>query len=223
MRSARTKEMNLTRRVATLVTLFALMGSLIPPARPLQVSALAHGADAFGALAAPAAATHLTPEQAREAYGRVGMSFEANHGQSDEQVKFIARGSGYTLFLTPAEAVFVLARRSGEQAESRADSPIKENTTERIGKATASEPPAVLRMKLERANRQPAVSGQEELAGKVNYFIGNDPDQWHTDVPTFGRVRYAGVYEGVDMVYYGNQQQLEYDFVVAPGASYRHN
>src|SRR2546430_16603115 len=73
-------------------------------------------------------------------------------------------------------------------------------------------------MKLVGANQAANVTALEELPGKSNYFIGNDPKQWRTDVPTYGKVKYEGVYPGVDLVYYGNQRQLEYDFVVAPGA-----
>ena len=72
-------------------------------------------------------------------------------------------------------------------------------------------------MKLVGANEAAAVVGADELEGKVNYFLGSDPSKCHADVPTYGRVRYEGVYPGVDLVYYGNQRQLEYDFVVAPG------
>jgi len=61
--------------------------------------------------------------------------------------------------------------------------------------------------------------GEEQLPGVANYFIGSDPAGWHTNIPTFAKVRYAGVYPGIDLVYYGNQRQLEYDFAVAPGAS----
>ena len=63
------------------------------------------------------------------------------------------------------------------------------------------------------------VSGTDPLPGKANYIIGNDPAKCHTNVPTYAKVRYASVYPGVDLVYYGNQRQLEYDFIVAPGAS----
>jgi hypothetical protein len=73
-------------------------------------------------------------------------------------------------------------------------------------------------MKLVKANASANVTGEDELAGKSNYFIGNDANKWHTDVPTYAKVRYQDVYPGVDLVYYGNQRQLEYDFVVAPGA-----
>jgi len=72
-------------------------------------------------------------------------------------------------------------------------------------------------MQLVDANAAPTVAGLEELTGKANYLLGNDPSQWRTDVPTYGQVRYQNVYPGVDLVYYGSQQQLEYDFVVTPG------
>ena len=60
--------------------------------------------------------------------------------------------------------------------------------------------------------------GAGPVAGTSNYFIGNDPSQWHTDIPNYGQVEEQNVYPGVDLVYYGNQQQLEYNFTVAPGA-----
>src|SRR5207249_8801556 len=76
----------------------------------------------------------------------------------------------------------------------------------------------VLRMKLVGANQAARVTALDELPGKSNYFVGNDPKKWRTDVPTYGKVKYEGVYPGIDLIYYGNQRQLEYDFVVAPGA-----
>ena len=79
----------------------------------------------------------------------------------------------------------------------------------------------MVRMKLVGANPQAKVSGLDELPGKSNYFIGNDPKKWRTNVPNYAKVKYANVYPGVDLVYYGNQRQLEYDFVVQPGADPR--
>ena len=76
-------------------------------------------------------------------------------------------------------------------------------------------------MKLRNANPATKVTGVDELAGKSNYFIGNDPAKWHTNVPIYAKVKYEGVYSGIDLVYYGNQRQLEYDFIVAPGANPR--
>src|SRR5207247_1970406 len=79
----------------------------------------------------------------------------------------------------------------------------------------------VLRMTFIGANPEPSVVGAEELPGKANYFIGSDPVKWRTDVPTYAKVRYKNVYPGIDLIYYGNQRQLEYDFVVSPGADPR--
>jgi hypothetical protein len=76
-------------------------------------------------------------------------------------------------------------------------------------------------MKLVGANPQAKVTGLEELPGKSNYFIGNDPKKWRTNVPNYAKVKYADVYPGVDLVYYPNRRQLEYDFVVQPGADPR--
>jgi hypothetical protein len=96
------------------------------------------------------------------------------------------------------------------------------------GPRAAAEPEAVrpvertlLRMTLAGANPAPSAAGIEELPGKVNYFIGKDPKAWRTNIPTYGKVRYGAVYRGIDLVYYGNGRQLEYDFIVAPGADPR--
>src|SRR5215212_11409041 len=72
-----------------------------------------------------------------------------------------------------------------------------------------------------RARTRARAEGSGELSGKANYFVGDDPSKWRANVETFARVRYAEVYEGVDLVYYGNQRQLEYDFRVAPGGDPR--
>ena len=148
--------------------------------------------------------------QVVEAYGKLPLSFEANQGQSDSRVDFLSRGSGYTLFLTPAEAVLTLRKPVAAHRESTRH----ENAE---AEETPAVPPAVVRMKLVGANPAPRVSGLEELPGRSNYFIGNDPTKWRTDVPHYAKVQYKDVYPGVDLVYYGNQGQLEYDLVVEPG------
>jgi hypothetical protein len=137
-----------------------------------------------------------------ESYGKLPLAFEANHGQIDSQVKFVTRTNAYSLFLTGDEAVLSLR---GEKARGE-----KVKTDQANG--------GVLRMKLRDANPSAQVTGMDELAGTSNYFIGNDPAKWHTNVSTYSKVKYEGVYSGIDLVYYGNQRQLEYDFVVAPGA-----
>jgi hypothetical protein len=136
------------------------------------------------------------------------LFFEANRGQSDASVKFLARSSGYTLFVTPTETVFAGARTSvahGPLAQS--GSPDRNNPL-----------PAILRMKLLNGNSAPQITGVKELPGKVNYLIGNNPRDWHTGVPLYEEVRSREVYPGIDLVFHGDQRQLEYDFQVAPGA-----
>jgi hypothetical protein len=205
-------------------------------------------------------------------YGRLPLSFEANRGQTDGQVKFVSRGRGYTLCLTSNEAVLALRRASQEsRVESRKwkgfsgdplafrnskfenrnspafnlqseifnhPSPVPRTTDASFAPlfptpywllpssqspAPSPEPqaPAVVRLKLVGANPAAKVKGLEELPGKSNYFIGNDPKKWRTNVPNYAKVQYKEVYFGVDLVYYGNQRQLEYDFVVAPGGDPR--
>ena len=148
------------------------------------------------------------------------MQFEANLGLTDSEVKFIARGAGYTVFLTPTEAVLVL--RPTEPSEGN-HGPVLPGLDLRSPrqpepKASPERDTTVVRLGLVGANPNPEVAGVEPLPGKVNYFRGNDPRKWRTGIPTYAKVRYRGVYAGVDVVYYGAQRQLEYDFVVAPGA-----
>src|SRR5579859_327394 len=165
----------------------------------------------FEKQASPAARTHVA-----ETYGKLPLTFEANQGQSDKQVKFLSRGQGYTLFLTGDEAVLSLRRAPAEMS----DRDKLARLAPAAFKATDLNS-AVLRMKLVGANTSSTASGTSEQEGKSNYFIGNDPSQWRTNVANYSQVRYREAYPGVDLVYYGNQQQLEYDFVVAPGADAR--
>jgi len=165
------------------------------------------------------------PEQAEPQivanYGRLPLSFEANQGQADPQVKFLSRGQGYSLFLTATEAVLQLRIPAppGQAADFGLRNANSANPHSAGLQPTAhSLQPAVLRMRLVGANPNAEARGVEELAGKSNYFIGNDPSKWRTNLPTFGKVEYRDVYPGVNLVYYGNGRQLEHDFVVAPGA-----
>jgi hypothetical protein len=135
-----------------------------------------------------------------EDFGKLPLGFEANTGQTDKRVKFLSHGRGYTLFLTRNEAVLAVPKTAAVPGD---------------GSATSR----VLRMKLVGANPAASVTGAEELRGKSNYFIGKDPSKWRTNVPNYAQVKYPAIYPGVDLLYYGNQDgQLEYDFVVAPGA-----
>jgi hypothetical protein len=148
----------------------------------------------------------------QESYARLPLSFEANQGQTDSSVKFFSRGSGYSLFLTSTEAVVRLRMPEGEAR--------KDILAGFSNKSKASKS-AALRMKFAGTNPAPRVVGVSELPGNVNYLIGNDSSKWRHNVPTYSSVAYSDVYPGVDLVYYGNQGELEYDFVVSPGADHR--
>ncbi len=154
-------------------------------------------------------------------YGKLPLSFEINRGQTDEAVKFLSRGKGYTLFLTSTDAVLSLRKGSAEP-EAQVPRLVNDRGGTGVSPVASGSPlpqPAVLRMKLLGANPEARVTGIEELPGKSNYFIGNDPEKWRTNVPHYSKVSYEEVYPGIDLVYYGtDQQQLEYDFVVSPGA-----
>jgi hypothetical protein len=150
----------------------------------------------------------LSDKALAASYGKLPLSFEANQGQSDPQVRFLSRGNGYSLFLTDSSAVLALRKPNRV--------PAKPAPVGRIGHAPSSETDAI-GMELVGANHA-RVIGADQLPGTANYFIGNNPAKWQSGVPTYGKVRYSGVYPGVDLVYYGNQRQLEYDFVVAPNA-----
>src|SRR5882672_6170798 len=145
-------------------------------------------------LTSPAIAA--TEARVSESYGKLPLQFEANRGQTDKDVRFLSRGAGHALYLTASEAVLVLTKPDAKAQ----------------GKSVA------LRMSLVGAASKPLVSGLEEQPGKANYFVGRDRSKWRTNVPTYAKVQYKNVYPGIDLVYYGNQRQLEYDFVVAPGA-----
>jgi hypothetical protein len=140
---------------------------------------------------APAAANM----QATANYGKLPLSFEANQGQTDSNVKFVSRGNGYSLFLTNSAAVLTLSK--GDSA------PEKTPQTD------------IIQMQLLGADPSATVAGADQLPGIANYLLGNDPAQWHSNIPTYAKVRYSHVYNGIDLVYYGNQSRLEYDFVLA--------
>jgi len=155
------------------------------------------------------------------------LSFEANQGQAVEKVKFLSHGQGYGLFLTSDEAVLEMQDSGVRSQESGAGNQKAEIRNKKLSPLTGSQGARdhgprtsdVLRLRLVNANKNADVLGAHELPGKVNYFLGNNPAKWHTNLPTFAEVRYRNVYPGIDLAYHGDQGgRLEYDFIVAPGA-----
>ncbi len=130
-------------------------------------------------------------------------------------MKFLSRGAGYDLFLTATEAVLRVQKPRILKVERSEKDPTQAND----GPDANVREGTVLRLKMLGANTAPKVEGNEELPGKVNYFIGNDHAKWRRNIPTYRRVYFKEVYPGIDVVYYGIQRELEYDLVVAPGAN----
>jgi beta-propeller repeat-containing protein len=153
-------------------------------------------------VASSATDARTTGAEANDPFGRLPLGFERNDGQTDPRVAFVSRGGGYTLFLTATEAVMEF------HAPSTRPSP--------DGGHVGTQ---VLRVVMRGANPHAPIEGEGELPGRANYFAGREPSRWRTNVPTYSAVRYRDVYPGIDLVYYGtSQRQLEYDFVLAPGA-----
>jgi hypothetical protein len=208
------------------------------------IALVSHHAAAADPESQPAQNASTNSAKLVRSYGKLPLSFEANLGQVDKTVQFMARGAGYGLYLSGQEAVLTLRKPFRGPASKPSPAlpsswrlspngnsfdpygkniPIGDGPTlpRQIAASHRQSTTDIVRMQLVGANAVAAPTGEEKLPGTANYFLGNDPLKWHTAIPTYGEVRYAGVYDGIDLVYYGNQQQLEYDFVLAPGASTR--
>src|SRR5260221_10196535 len=151
-------------------------------------------------------------------YGQLPIYFEANRGQADSQVQFLARGQGYTFLLSPTKAVMALNRPEASERRSVGASRRSHAARSHAPTLPRSDAVNIIHMEFAGASGPSRVVGLEELPGQVNYFIGNDAAQWRRGIPTFAKVKYEQMYPGVALICYGNQRQLEYDFVLAPGA-----
>jgi hypothetical protein len=152
-------------------------------------------------------------------FGRLPLSFEPNAGQTDPTVRFMVHASGGTLYFTPSQVVMSLGGNESTQ----------KGFSDAVGLGLPASPASaeqaaagVVRLSFIGANRDPRISGGTSLPGKVNYFLGNDPAQWHTNLPTYGNIVYNGLYPGVDLSYSGNGGQLEGTYTVAAGADPAH-
>jgi len=204
------------------------------------------GTDSLSKRGETAESDKATKVRVVEAYGKLPLHFEANQGQVDSRVRFLSQGNGYGLFLTPTEAVLTLRRPNQTSEKIERVNPVRNSSgpsprrsgfghaggalnsagillerhpaAEQSGIISNGINPQtdILRMKWEGANQNPGIEGVDKLEGKSHYFIGNDPDQWRTNVLLYRRVRYRDLYPGIDLIYYGNQRQLEYDLVVMP-------
>jgi hypothetical protein len=202
--------------LVALVILASLLAGLITYRHlPAQEKLLA-GARQQNAEVMPLVSNSSLPTEAQEqtrsrievGYGNLPLSFEPNHGQTDPRVKFVSRAGNRTLWLTSDEAVLAVGRPPHSIGpDTKQAAAAKENQSA----------PAILRMKFVGANAHPRIAGEAKQSGTVNYFAGK-PNEWRTKIPVYSRVRYRNLYAGIDLVFYGNNRELEYDLVVAPGA-----
>ena len=150
--------------------------------------------------------------RARALFAGMPLIFEPNQGQAnldpaDSRATFVTHGSGYSLFLGSEGAILSLISRDSKPARQASGKPHASLTR---GES--------LQMKLAGANRNASLTGADLLPGKSNYFLGNDPAKWRQGVPQFARVRYENIYPGINLLFYGNQGRVEYDFQVEPGS-----
>jgi Beta-propeller repeat len=162
----------------------------------------------------------------RAKYGSIPLSFEPNVGQADPSVGFISHGANYSLLLAGNQATIDL----GQQAIAQGPV-LSKMDPQTLRKFEASKYFRVssrfhkvkkalrLQIGLVGTNTRAKAEPLDELPGKSNYFVGNDRSKWCTGVPNYRSVRYSAIYPGIDLIYYGNQQQVEFDFVVSPGAN----
>ena len=153
------------------------------------------------------------PNKTLQRFDAIPLHFEENRGQLDERVSYVARGLGYQLMLTPEERVMMIYQPTDESPSFKSGIPSKAKMPE-VPVAYA------VRMHFEGANENITLESEGELESKVNYLRGRDREKWVRNVSTFEKVRYKNLYDGIDVVYYGNQRQVQYDFIVSPGASF---
>lgn len=206
-------------RAEALICIIVALSLIVIPASSLTTGTMANGQMPRSVSSGLYTASHAGRHEPGASYGALPLSFELNQGQTNERVKFLARSAGYLFFLTATETVMALenpaAHRKGkENREARGQVDADDSLNSR-----ARPPRSIVRMKLTGANPNPRLEGLDQLSGTSNYFAGSDPAGWRTNVPTYSRVSYSEVYPGIDVVYYGDQRQLEYDFIVAPKAN----
>jgi hypothetical protein len=126
-------------------------------------------------------------QSSKTQYIKQQLVFEPNHGQSDSATRFLSHSKGHSVLFRETEVVFAF-----------------------------TDPASTFRMNLVGQNPNPKIEGLDRESSVSNYFIGDDPSAWRSSVPQFARVKYGSVYPGIDLVYYGSERQLEYDFVVSP-------
>lgn len=200
--------------------LIALVNLNTPRTNRFVTSAFADAevkSEPAGSVLVPIESDKMARTRLSKSYGNLPMSFEVNRGQFDSRVKFMSRGNGYSIFLTACEARMVLGSAASNSQQTDKATVVKRREDDKSITLRQD----VLSIKLAGANPSAYVEGVNQLPGKSNYFIGDDPGKWRANISLYAKVKYTAVYRGIDLIYYGDQKNLEYDFVVAPRANPR--
>jgi hypothetical protein len=201
--------------IVPIAVITAILMVLFPGRMPnAAVTVSARSSAPLSQTLTPAARTRI-----QASYAALPLAFEENQGQTDPQVKYLTRGHGYTLFLTANDAVFSLHSRPAASGLSASKSPVSDLNNLPQRDKTQKDSSAVVRMNLVGGNSLATVEGGGPMAGTANYFLGNDPSKWRSGVSRYARVSYQNVYPGVNMAFHGAERELEFDFVLAPGAN----
>jgi hypothetical protein len=205
----RTHSTLIARSIISLLLILSCVA--MPTVGPLRAAAISSTAGDTQQVAARGEAVKSS-NASGPPFKSLPLRFELNAGQTDSQVRFIARNQGGDMFLTARELVLRVFAPATESA-SRPGVGLHQ-----AAPSHALTDSAVVRLQTVNANPTPRISGLDPLPGRTNYFIGNDPKKWHTNVPSYSKVKYENIYPGIDLIYYGNEGNLEYDFNVAAGA-----
>ncbi len=161
----------------------------------------------------------ITKDEAANVLRNLPLSFQKNEGQVDEQVDFLVKNGSTTIFFTPEEVVYSIIHKNRDDEKLSA----KERSNQlrdRLEDEEETNTVQVIRQEFVSANSDVEIEGFEQAEGKVNYFIGNDPDKWVKNAPTFERIVYQNLYDGVDLHYSGKTSQLKYEYHVEPRVDY---
>jgi len=150
----------------------------------------------------------VTEKQMLQTFNALPLSFTENQGQIDSDVKFISQLNGNTIFFSPYETTFVLPKNNEQRIEKRAVA---------SDSATEESEYFILKRRFLNTNSNLSAKGEERQQWNTSYFIGKDTTQWHTNVPNYSKIRVSNLYEGIDLVYYGDKNVLKYDMVIQPG------
>ncbi|MCH7948146.1 MAG: hypothetical protein IIC66_10155, partial [candidate division Zixibacteria bacterium] len=166
---------------------------------------------------------NLSNVQLTRSIASMPLAFTANQGQWDDKVQFRANAGGATMWFASDGAYYQFTRKI-ESKDSRSISVVEKRFGMMPDQLMDRQPDSIETMMIKAtfvgANPNPQMIGVDMMDYKCNYFIGNDPNEWQTDVPNYSAVLYEEIYDGIDLKYYGNGKQMEYDFIVSPGADY---